>query len=83
MYFSIEIIKVCNLYINELFCILNEVYYFRDSFIIVLLFDICGVIQDEVYEIVDLSDFEYCLLVDRRTMREQVEIEKFDLDYYM
>lgn len=49
----------------------------------VLSTDTCGVIQDEVYEIVDLPDPENCLSTDRRTMREQAETEKFDPDHYM
>lgn len=83
MYLSTETIKVCNSYTNELPCTLNEVHYFRDSFITVLSSDTCGVIQDEVYEIVDLLDPEHCPPADRQTMREQAETEKFDPDHYM
>nr|XP_022299523.1 protein SHQ1 homolog isoform X3 [Crassostrea virginica] len=40
-------------------------------------------LQDEVYEIVDLPDPEHCTPIDRRTLREQAEGEKFDPDHYI
>ncbi|XP_062567775.1 protein SHQ1 homolog, partial [Saccostrea cucullata] len=40
-------------------------------------------LQDEVYEIVGLSDPENCPPTDRRTMREDAETEKFDPDHYL
>lgn len=85
--------KVCNLYTNGLPCTLlwflktnglsTILHYICGSFISVLSTDTCGVIQDEVYEIVDLPDPENCLSTDRQTMREQAETEKFDPDHYM